>query len=82
MVELMKHMERNGVHAADVTKAAHDAYNEIIDAVNAEMPWGYAEANSWYRNANGRVAQNWPLRLIDFWNQSREVKPEAYELLK
>ena len=81
MVELMKHMERNGMHAADVTKAAHDAYNEIIDAVNAEMPWGYAEANSWYRNANGRVAQNWPLRLIDFWNQSREVKPEAYALL-
>lgn len=82
MVELMKHMEKNGVHAADVTKEAHDAYNQFIDAVNAEMPWGYSEANTWYRNAKGRVAQNWPLRLIDFWNQSREVKPEAYELLK
>lgn len=82
MVELMNHMAKNGVHAADVTREAHDAYNQFIDAANAEMPWGYADANSWYRNAKGRVAQNWPLRLIDFWNQSREVKPEAYELLK
>lgn len=82
MVELMKTMSEKGVHAADVTKEAHDAYNQFIDAANAEMPWGYAEANSWYRNANGRVAQNWPLRLIDFWNQSREVKEEAYEFLK
>lgn len=82
MVELMNFMAENSVHAADVTREAHDAYNQFIDAANAEMPWGYAQANSWYRNDKGRVAQNWPLRLIDFWNQSREVKPEAYELLK
>ncbi len=82
MVELMKHMETNGVHAADVTPEAFDAYNQFIDAANAEMPWGYAQTNTWYRNEKGRVAQNWPLRLIDFWNQSREVKPDAYELLK
>lgn len=81
MVELMKHMEANGVHAADVTPEAHDAYNQFIDAVNSEMPWGYAKANTWYRNATGRVAQNWPLRLIDFWNQSRQIDHNAYELI-
>ena len=82
MVELMKFMDNAGTHAVNVRKDAYDAYNQMIDAVNAEMPWGYAKANSWYRNAKGRVAQNWPLRLIDFWNQSREVKPEAYDVLK
>jgi 4-hydroxyacetophenone monooxygenase len=82
MVELMKFMEKSGTHALNVRKDAYDAYNQMIDAANAEMPWGYAKANSWYRNAKGRVAQNWPLRLIDFWNQSREVRPNAYDILK
>ena len=82
MTVLMKMMEEAGVHAANIRKETHDTYNQMIDAVNAEMPWGYAEANSWYRNKKGRVAQNWPLRLIDFWNQSRQEDPASYDWLK
>ena len=82
MTVLMKMMADAGVHAADIRKEVHDAYNEMIDAANAQMPWAYAKANTWYRNSKGRVAQNWPLRLIDFWNQSRDEEPDSYEMLK
>ena len=31
-----------------------------IDAENRQMAWGGRPVNSWYRNASGRVTQNWP----------------------
>ena len=27
--------------------------------------------NSWYKNANGRVAQNWPFPLLEFWKRDQ-----------
>ncbi len=27
--------------------------------------------NSWYKNASGRVAQNWPFPLLEFWKRTR-----------
>ena len=55
-----------------------DTFSAEVDAANAEMPWGYAEANTWYRNSHGRVAQNWPFRLIDYRNRTRAVNPADY----
>jgi 4-hydroxyacetophenone monooxygenase len=56
----------------------HDAYNERIDEGNRRMAWGASEVNSWYKNASGRVAQNWPFSLIEYWQQTRRVNPDDY----
>ena len=45
------------------------------------MAWGVSDVNSWYRNRLGRVAQNWPFTLLEFWERTREVDPGDYELL-
>ena len=37
--------------------------------------------NSWYKNEKGRVAQNWPFPLIEFWNQTRTVNPKDYNFV-
>ncbi len=58
----------------------HDAYNDRIDAANRTMVWGAAEVNSWYRNAKGRVAQNWPFSLLEYWTQTREPDLADYVL--
>ncbi len=71
-----------GGHAAlDVRRDVHDAYNERIDAANRKRVWGVASVPSWYRNARGRSAQNWPFNLFDYWQQTRVPNPEDYELL-
>jgi 4-hydroxyacetophenone monooxygenase len=44
------------------------------------MVWGAAEVNSWYKNASGRVAQNWPFSLLEYWERTRTVDPADYEL--
>ena len=34
----------------------------------------------WYKSESGRVAQNWPFPLLEFWKRTREVDPADYEL--
>jgi 4-hydroxyacetophenone monooxygenase len=58
---------------------AHDAYNLRIDEGNARMAWGAATVNTWYRNAAGRISQNWPFPLLGFWEQTRQVDPAQYD---
>jgi 4-hydroxyacetophenone monooxygenase len=45
------------------------------------MAWGASSVNSWYKSDSGRVAQNWPFSLLEFWQQTREVNPADYELI-
>lgn len=57
----------------------HDDYNEVIDAGNRQMAWGVSRVNSWYKNETGRVAQNWPFSLLDYWKQTRAPRVEDYD---
>ena len=63
----------------DVRKDVHDAYNAEVDAENLRMVWGVSTVSSWYKNANGRVAQNWPFPLLDFWHRTRQADEADYE---
>jgi 4-hydroxyacetophenone monooxygenase len=67
--------------ALDCRVDAYEAYNAWIDETNAQMAWGATTVNSWYRNAAGRVTQNWPGTLLEFWEQTRAPDPAQYELL-
>jgi 4-hydroxyacetophenone monooxygenase len=71
----------NGHRALDCKRDVHDAYNERIDAANLEMVWGVSTVNSWYKNDKGRVAQNWPFNLIEYWQRTREPDPADYEFV-
>jgi len=70
-----------GARAVDVRRDVHDAFNQRVDAENERMSWGAAHVNSWYRNEHGRVAQNWPFTLLEYWESTREPRPDDYELL-
>jgi 4-hydroxyacetophenone monooxygenase len=70
-----------GANAVDCRPEVHDAYNVAVDEANARMAWGAATVNTWYRNANGRIAQNWPFTLLEFWQRTRELDVADYEVL-
>ena len=61
---------------ADITAA----FNEKVDAENARMAWAAPDVNSWYKNAKGRVAQNWPFALVDYWNATRVPERADFEV--
>lgn len=78
VVESIRTLLAEGLHSMDCREDVHDAYNERIDAANRRMAWGASSVNSWYKNAKGRVAQNWPFALLEYWQQTREVKRDDY----
>ena len=72
---------RDDRKAMDCRPEVHDAYNARIDADNLKRAWGAATVNTWYKNQHGRVSQNWPYGLLDYWKQTRKVASGDYELL-
>ncbi len=62
---------RAGANALEPTQEAHDAYNEEVDAENLRMAWGVSSVSTWYKNATGRTAQNWPFSLREYWERTR-----------
>jgi 4-hydroxyacetophenone monooxygenase len=70
-----------GADAVDCRPEVHDAYNVAVDEGNGRMAWGAATVNTWYRNAHGRIAQNWPFTLLEYWQRTRELDLADYELL-
>jgi 4-hydroxyacetophenone monooxygenase len=67
--------------AMDCRPEVHDAYNVMIDTATRARAWGVSDVSTWYRNEHGRVAQNWPFNLFDYWQQTRAVDPDDYVLL-
>jgi 4-hydroxyacetophenone monooxygenase len=70
-----------GRHASlDVRKDVHDEFNERVDAENRTMAWGWSDVHSWYKNEHGRVAQNWPFTLLEYWQRTLAPDPDDYVL--
>jgi 4-hydroxyacetophenone monooxygenase len=67
--------------ALDVRKDVHDEFNEQVDTENRNMAWGWSDVNSWYKSDSGRIAQNWPFSLLEFWQRTLRPDPADYELL-
>jgi 4-hydroxyacetophenone monooxygenase len=71
----------SGQRALDVRKDVHDAFNERVDAENARMAWGASDVNTWYKNERGRITQNWPFTLLEYWRRTLRPDPDDYELI-
>jgi 4-hydroxyacetophenone monooxygenase len=42
------------------------------------MAWGVPQVSSWYKSASGRVSQNWPFALVDYWEATRAPDPADF----
>jgi 4-hydroxyacetophenone monooxygenase len=74
----LKLLLENGHRAMTCRRDLHDAYNQKIDAGNLQMAWGNPHVRSWYKNAKGRVTQNWPFTLLEYWKQTKAPDPEDF----
>lgn len=70
----------SGHRSMDCRADVHDAFNRRVDDANRRMAWGASSVNSWYKNATGRVAQNWPFPLLEYWESTRAPDPDDYVL--
>jgi 4-hydroxyacetophenone monooxygenase len=73
-------MAERDLATMEVRGDVHDAFNVRVDAANALMAWGSQHVSSWYKNAKGRVSQNWPFPLVDYWNATVSPNPDDFLL--
>ena len=72
---------KTGHQALDCKQAVHDAFNKTIDAGNEEMAWGAPNVRSWYKNEQGRVTQNWPFTLREYWEATRTPDAKDFKFI-
>ncbi len=77
---LIELLLKSNAAAIEVKKDVHDAFNVKVDATNQQMAWGAPQVTSWYKNKKGRVSQNWPFPLVDYWNATQAPDPKDFEL--
>jgi 4-hydroxyacetophenone monooxygenase len=67
--------------SVEVHQEAYDKYVTAVDAAHEKMIWTYPGLDTWYRNKNGRVVNNSPWRLVDYWRMTRTPDPTDFEWL-
>ena len=82
IIGCLKLLAETGSGAMEPKREVHDAFNAKVDAGNALMAWGAPQVTSWYKNEKGRVSQNWPFALVDYWRATLEPKPEDFILTR
>ncbi len=78
VMRYIEHLLKSGVRALDVKNEVFASYNDRVDEGNRNMVWGVSKVNSWYKSASGRVAQNWPFSLLEFWQRTRRLDADDY----
>jgi 4-hydroxyacetophenone monooxygenase len=82
IVGCLKLLAETGARAMEPKREVHDAFNARVDAANALMAWGAPQVSSWYKNEKGRVTQNWPFALVDYWRATLAPDPGDFVIEK
>jgi 4-hydroxyacetophenone monooxygenase len=79
MKALREHLE-NDWDVIEVRRDAFERYNDWVDGMLSNMVWTHPGVTNWYKNSVGRVALNWPGRLVDYRDVTAEFDPEEYHM--
>lgn len=81
ILECIRAILASGCRAIDVRQQSFDTYNRRIDEGNLMMAWGASTVHSWYKNAFGRSAQNWPFSILEYYQLTRHPDVADHVLL-
>lgn len=65
-------------HCLDVRADLEQHYNTALQQRLARTPWNFC--SSWYRNAAGRITNNWPGSQTSYRRRTRHLDPAHYTL--
>jgi 4-hydroxyacetophenone monooxygenase len=82
IVGALRLLAETGARAIEVKRGVHDAFNVRVDEANKGWAWGSEGVSSWYKNEFGRVSQNWPFGLIDYWRATLAPNPDDFVLTR
>jgi 4-hydroxyacetophenone monooxygenase len=80
IVGCLKLLAETGAAALEPKQSVYDDFNRRVDEANAGWAWGSPNVSSWYKNSFGRVSQNWPFGLIDYWKATLAPNADDFVL--
>ncbi len=78
IMDVLKKMLTQGLGAVECRQDVHDAYNEQIDKLHANMVWTHPGMETYYRNARGRIVVNSPYRNAVYYEMTRQANLEEF----
>ncbi|HKY16414.1 MAG TPA: hypothetical protein VJM33_15920, partial [Microthrixaceae bacterium] len=75
---ILTEMRARGARRAEVTATAMGDYESALDEALDRTVWADA-CHSWYKNAAGRITNNWPRSTIRYWRWTKAPDLTAFE---
>jgi cation diffusion facilitator CzcD-associated flavoprotein CzcO len=72
-VQCIQELARRGVSWIDVRRDAMERFNRSLQADLARTTW-VASCESWYKNAAGKVTNNWSGTTVEYWWRTRHPR--------
>ena len=79
ILKLILKARRQGKGTAEVTEAALAAFNRDLERDLAKTAWA-GSCSSWYKNAKGKIINNWSSSTVRYWRLTRRVQTGDFNL--
>ena len=80
IVQALTCMQERQAAAMEPAREAPDRINRELQAQLARTTWADPRCSSWYKNADGRITQNWSSHTRDYAAATKSVRLEDYSL--
>lgn len=78
LMGVLHKMLDGGYATVEVRQNVFEEYNARVDATNSTRAWGFSTVNSWYKNSKGRVTQNYPFSIFEYWHRTSRLEEDAF----
>lgn len=79
ILELILKARRRPKGIAEVTEAALAGFNQELARDLAKTAWA-GSCSSWYKNAQGKIINNWSSSTVRYWRLTRRVRTADFKL--
>jgi len=80
LLDAIKTLADGGHRSMALREDVFADYDQLITAESAKRTWGWSKTHSWYMNAAGRSTIMWPLPSREYFERTRMVRTEDYQL--
>jgi 4-hydroxyacetophenone monooxygenase len=78
VVDSVRLLLESGSSSMEVREETFDAYQRRVDEAGRLRAWGFSKVSSWYKNSTGRSTQVYPLKVLEFWQRTRQVDADDF----
>ena len=78
IMQCLASMITGELSSLEVKDAVNTEYNERVQSISRQLAWGHAGVSSWYKNGAGKVVNNSPFSLHQYWQETHELSLDDY----